>query len=94
MGLFKGSKPVPNRASNPSRRPVTSASEWLQKKPVNTPESNHAVAMTKWKSDNSNAQNSDISSSSMIKGIDKSIAEQRIKKSTYNSINKEENKRM
>lgn len=77
MGLFNRSPKVPNRAAAPARRPVQSASEWMAKKPVNTPATQQAEAVAKWKSNTAKAQNSGSSSESMAKGIDKSIAERK-----------------
>jgi hypothetical protein len=92
MGLF-GKKTPPDRASNPARKSTaSSASDWMQKKPVNTPETQQAEATAKWKSDNNNYQNGGSASEKMVQGIEKSMAEK--PKSQYNSINTEESKRM
>ena len=67
MGLFKR-KPngVPNRASNPARRPASSSSDWLTSAAQNyrsTPEGKAAtakvegqIAMDKWRSNTSKAR--------------------------------------
>lgn len=81
MGLFKKSPgAVPNRAAAPTRRPVQSASEWMAKKPVNTPATQQAEAVAKWKSNTAKAQSGGSASEAMAKGIDKSIAERRAQK--------------
>ena len=89
MGLFKkNSGSVPDRAASPSRRPVSSASDWMTKSPVNTPATQQAEAVDKWKSNNAKAQNSDILGS-MYSGIDKNVAERRNQKSSGGFVTSE-----